>query len=57
MIGYVSRIAVEKNVGYLVEALERVRADRGARFLFVGDGPARVEIEGTGWARITLLTT
>ena len=46
VIGYVSRIAVEKNVGYLVEALERVRADRDhARFLFVGDGPARAEIE------------
>jgi glycosyltransferase involved in cell wall biosynthesis len=43
---YVSRIAVEKNVGFLAAALARVAADRpGVRFLFVGDGPARGEVE------------
>ena len=46
VIGYVSRIAVEKNVTFLAEALARVTADRpGARFLFVGDGPARADVE------------
>jgi glycosyltransferase involved in cell wall biosynthesis len=46
VIGYVGRIAVEKNVSFLAEALARVAADRpGARFLFVGDGPARPEVE------------
>jgi glycosyltransferase involved in cell wall biosynthesis len=46
VIGYVSRIAAEKNVGYLAHALELVREARpGARFLFVGDGPARADLE------------
>ena len=46
MIGYVGRIAVEKNVVFLAEALARVAAERPAvRFLFVGDGPARGELE------------
>src|SRR6185437_1798510 len=46
VIGYVSRIAVEKNVAYLVKAFERVAELRpGVRFLFVGDGPARAEHE------------
>jgi glycosyltransferase involved in cell wall biosynthesis len=46
VIAYVSRIAAEKNVGYLADALQRVGAARpGARFLFVGDGPARSELE------------
>jgi glycosyltransferase involved in cell wall biosynthesis len=46
VIGYVGRIAVEKNVAFLAEALARVAAERpGARFLFVGDGPARQEVE------------
>jgi glycosyltransferase involved in cell wall biosynthesis len=46
VIAYVSRIAVEKNVGFLADALSRVAAHRPAvRFLFVGDGPARSEIE------------
>jgi glycosyltransferase involved in cell wall biosynthesis len=46
VIAYVGRIAVEKNVNYLATALARVAADRSnARFLFVGDGPARAEIE------------
>jgi glycosyltransferase involved in cell wall biosynthesis len=46
VIGYVGRIAVEKNVAFLAEALAEVAAERsGARFLFVGDGPARPEVE------------
>jgi glycosyltransferase involved in cell wall biosynthesis len=46
VIAYVSRIAVEKNVDFLAAALARVAADRpAARFLFVGDGPARAEVE------------
>ena len=46
VIGYVGRIAVEKNVTFLAEALSRVADERpSARFLFVGDGPSRVEVE------------
>ncbi|MDR3635025.1 MAG: glycosyltransferase family 1 protein [Isosphaeraceae bacterium] len=46
VIGYVSRIAAEKNVGYLADALEIVARSRPqSRFLFVGDGPARAELE------------
>ena len=46
VIGYVSRIAVEKNVIYLAEVLARVAEARPAvGFLFVGDGPARGEVE------------
>lgn len=46
VIGHVSRIAAEKNVGYLGEALERVAEARpSARLLIVGDGPARGELE------------
>ena len=46
VLGYVSRMAVEKNVAYLVEAFERVAAVRpNARFLLVGDGPARADLE------------
>jgi glycosyltransferase involved in cell wall biosynthesis len=46
VIGYVGRIAVEKNVTFLADALARVAAGRpGARFLFVGDGPARADVE------------
>lgn len=46
VIGYVSRIAAEKNVAYLAEALEAVAAARpNCRFLFVGDGPARADLE------------
>ncbi len=45
-IGYVSRIAPEKNVDYLADALELVAADRpGVRALLVGDGPSRAELE------------
>ena len=46
VVGYVSRIAAEKNIGYLVDALSTVAQTRPrARFLFVGDGPARDEME------------
>jgi glycosyltransferase involved in cell wall biosynthesis len=46
VIGYVGRIAVEKNVTFLADALVRVAAERPrASFLFVGDGPARPELE------------
>ncbi len=46
VIGHVSRLAVEKNVGYLADALERVQAARpDVRLLIVGDGPARPELE------------
>ena len=46
VIGHVSRIAVEKNVGYIGQALALVIAARPhARILIVGDGPARPEIE------------
>jgi glycosyltransferase involved in cell wall biosynthesis len=46
VIGYVSRIAAEKNVGYLAAALERVLEQRAnVLLLFVGDGPARGELE------------
>ena len=46
VIGYVSRLAAEKNVEYLAEALEQVARDRpDVRFLFVGDGPARPDLE------------
>jgi glycosyltransferase involved in cell wall biosynthesis len=46
VIGYVSRIAAEKNVGYLVDALRLVARSRpNVRFLIVGDGPGRSEME------------
>ncbi len=46
VVAYVSRIAAEKNINYLVDALVTVVAARpGARFLFVGDGPERAELE------------
>ncbi|MGO9601473.1 MAG: glycosyltransferase family 4 protein [Isosphaeraceae bacterium] len=46
VISYVSRIAPEKNVSYLAEALAIVAARRpDARILFVGDGPAREDLE------------
>ncbi|HWE39856.1 MAG TPA: glycosyltransferase family 1 protein [Isosphaeraceae bacterium] len=41
VIGHVSRIAAEKNIGYLGAALAAVVAERpAARLLIVGDGPA-----------------
>jgi glycosyltransferase involved in cell wall biosynthesis len=46
VIGHVSRIAAEKNVAYLAEALAMVTAARSnARVLIVGDGPARPALE------------
>lgn len=46
VIGHVSRIAAEKNVGFLGEALAEVaRCRPEVRILIVGDGPARRELE------------
>lgn len=46
VIGHVSRLAPEKNVGYLADALAIVGDARpNARFLFVGDGPGRDDLE------------
>jgi glycosyltransferase involved in cell wall biosynthesis len=46
VIGHVSRLAAEKNVMHLAQALREVGEARpDARFLFVGDGPARSELE------------
>lgn len=46
VIGHVSRIAAEKNVGYLAEALLEVeRTCPHVRVLVVGDGPARPGLE------------
>lgn len=45
VIGHVSRIAAEKNVAYLGEALATVARERPrVRLLIVGDGPARPEL-------------
>jgi glycosyltransferase involved in cell wall biosynthesis len=46
VITYVSRIALEKNVDYLADALSIVAARRPeVRLLWVGDGPARPALE------------
>jgi glycosyltransferase involved in cell wall biosynthesis len=46
VIGHVSRIAAEKNVAFLAEALAEVTAARPqARILVVGDGPERPALE------------
>ena len=46
VIGYVSRIAAEKNVDYLADALAIVASRRPeARVLLVGDGPLRDALE------------
>ncbi len=46
VVTYVSRIAAEKNVNYLAEALHLVAESRpNGRFLFVGDGPERQALE------------
>jgi glycosyltransferase involved in cell wall biosynthesis len=48
VVSYVSRIAAEKNVGYLADALAEVVKQRPAtKLLFVGDGPARADLERT----------
>ncbi|MFO0909299.1 MAG: glycosyltransferase family 1 protein [Isosphaeraceae bacterium] len=46
VIAYVGRIAAEKNIEYLADALDRVRQSATqVRFLFVGDGPLRSALE------------
>jgi glycosyltransferase involved in cell wall biosynthesis len=46
VITYVSRIAPEKNVDYLAEALETLAARRPeVRVMMVGDGPSRLTLE------------
>jgi glycosyltransferase involved in cell wall biosynthesis len=46
VVGHIGRLAAEKNVGFLGQALRRVEDRRpGVRFLIVGDGPARPELE------------
>jgi len=46
VVTYVSRIAAEKNIAYLAKALQDVASSRpDARFLFVGDGPERANLE------------
>ncbi|QEH38002.1 GDP-mannose-dependent alpha-mannosyltransferase [Aquisphaera giovannonii] len=46
VISYVGRIAPEKNVGYLAEALAQVAARApGVKVILVGDGPSRPELE------------
>ena len=46
VIGHVSRLAAEKNVLHLADALQAVAAVRpDIKFLFVGDGPARHDLE------------
>jgi glycosyltransferase involved in cell wall biosynthesis len=46
VISYVSRIAPEKNVSYLADALAIVATRRpDVRILFVGDGPTRSDLE------------
>lgn len=46
VIGHVSRIAAEKNVDYLADALQHVLRSRpGVRLLIVGDGPERPALE------------
>jgi glycosyltransferase involved in cell wall biosynthesis len=42
----VSRLAAEKNLGFLLDALTpRLKQDPPARLVFVGDGPFRAELE------------
>ncbi|HVS54451.1 MAG TPA: glycosyltransferase [Opitutaceae bacterium] len=46
VVGHVGRLAHEKNLGYLGEAVARFLAgEPRARFLVVGDGPARDELK------------
>jgi glycosyltransferase involved in cell wall biosynthesis len=48
VIGHVGRLAFEKNLDYLAEAVAQFLAGRPeARFLVVGDGPARATLEET----------
>ncbi|HVU34087.1 MAG TPA: glycosyltransferase [Opitutaceae bacterium] len=46
VVGHVGRLAPEKNLGYLAAAVAAfLRARPDARFLVVGDGPARAEFQ------------
>jgi glycosyltransferase involved in cell wall biosynthesis len=46
VIGHVGRLAQEKNLGFLAEAVaEYMRRDPRAHFLIVGSGPAQADIE------------
>jgi len=46
IVGHVGRLAQEKNLGYLAEAVAlHLKAAPNVRFLVVGDGPARAELE------------
>jgi glycosyltransferase involved in cell wall biosynthesis len=46
VIGHVGRLALEKNLGYLAEAVALyLKSDASARFLVVGDGPWRDEMK------------
>ena len=47
VVSYVSRIAAEKNIDYLADALAILVSRRpGVRVLMVGDGPSRTALEG-----------
>jgi 1,2-diacylglycerol 3-alpha-glucosyltransferase len=46
VIGHVGRLALEKNLGYLAEAVAlHLKQDSKARFLVVGDGPWREQLK------------
>ncbi|MES2695711.1 MAG: glycosyltransferase [Verrucomicrobiota bacterium] len=46
VIGHVGRLAQEKNLGYMAEAVAKhLKASPEARFLVVGDGPGREEMQ------------
>lgn len=46
IVGHVGRLAQEKNLGYLAEAVAlHAKTAENVRFLVVGDGPARGELE------------
>lgn len=46
VIGHVGRLAKEKNLGYLADAVALfLEKDKNARFLVVGDGPEKVELK------------
>jgi len=48
VMAYVGRMAAEKNIALAVEAFEVMReAEPSAKFVLVGDGPARADIEKT----------
>lgn len=48
VIGHLGRLAAEKNLGYLAEAIGRaLREHPEARALIVGDGPSRPEMDNT----------